>query len=51
MHKLNYKKILLTLFLSLVLFTSTSNFVGKTDIAFICSEDDDAPYSDLFTKD
>ena len=50
MHKINFKKILTTLLLSLVLFTNTSNLIEKTDIAYTCSENDDAPYADSITK-
>lgn len=50
MHKINFKKIIATLLLSLVLFTSTSHFIETTDIVYTCSEDDDT-YVDSLIKD
>lgn len=50
MRKINLKKILATLLLSLVLFTSTSDYVETTNIAYTCSENDDEPYSEPITK-
>ena len=43
MCKINLKKILATFLLSLVLFTSTSNYVETTDSAYTCSEGDTKP--------
>ena len=41
MHKNNFKKIIVTLLLSLVLSTSTSGFIETDNTIHTCSEDDD----------
>lgn len=50
MHKNNFKKIIVTLLLSLVLSTSTSGFIEINNTIHTCSEDDDT-YMDSTTKD